>query len=65
LRYQPEQYEEDFVKNYKTITLAQREYDTRRWKRGWWLGVRVIVFNATFNNIPVISWHVITLCDKV
>jgi hypothetical protein len=26
-----------------------------------WLGVRVIVFNATFNNISAISWRSVLL----
>jgi hypothetical protein len=28
------------------------------------LGVRVIVFNATFNNISVISWRSVLLVEK-
>ena len=29
----------------------------------WWLGVRNMVFNATFNNISVISWSVVSVDD--
>ena len=29
-----------------------------------WLGIRAMVFNATFNNIPVISWLSMLLVDE-
>jgi hypothetical protein len=29
------------------------------------LGVRVIVFNATFNNISVISWRSVLLVEEI
>jgi hypothetical protein len=29
----------------------------------WWLEVRNMVFNATFNNISVISWSVLSVDD--
>jgi len=28
------------------------------------LGVRVVVFNATFNNISIISWRSVLLVDE-
>ena len=30
----------------------KREHDTKEWAR-----IRIMVFNATFNNISVISWR--------
>ena len=28
------------------------------------VSVRIMVFNATFNNIPVISWHSVLLVEE-
>jgi len=34
-------------------------------KKGYgFLGVRIMVFNATFNNISVISWRSVLLVEK-
>jgi len=30
----------------------------------FYMGVRVMVFNTTFNNISVISWHSVLLVEK-
>jgi hypothetical protein len=30
----------------------------------WWMGVRVMVFNATFNNISVISRRSVLLVEE-
>ena len=30
----------------------------------FWLGFRVIVFNATFNNISVLSWRLVLLVEE-
>jgi hypothetical protein len=30
----------------------------------YWLGVRVMVFNATFNNISIISWQSVLLVEE-
>jgi hypothetical protein len=36
----------------------------QRFLIGFWNGVRVMVFNATFNNISVISWRSVLLVEE-
>ena len=58
---------------YKTLhrILKKPTNTTNDWGRGWtlvprkgWVMVRVMVFNATFNNISAISWRSVLLVGE-
>ena len=54
----------NFCNRYDVIIINPFLYDLNIFASVWWVSVRVTMFNATFNNISVISWPSVLLVEE-
>jgi hypothetical protein len=50
--------------NEKLQLLVTAKFQNPRFFKGWLVGCGFMVFNATFNNISVISWRSVLLVEE-
>ena len=59
-----EEVQDDIPKDKEYVTLIHKILSSYYWELGGVRRVKVMVFNATFNNISVISWRSVLLVEE-